>query len=153
MQWFPINCHACGSKLQIPQDSKIFFCMYCGSKYLLDDGSKTVTYHSVDEARIHEADVHERLELRKLEQADEMRKIKLRITPVVAIVSLLMLLIGVLALSVTGDDNNPWGIFAALGFLGLIVTLAIWIPWNNEDDEKRIKAWDEKIKSFTSKFS
>lgn len=155
MRLIPVKCQACGSDLQVPQDMQVFYCIYCGSRFILDDGAKKFTYRSIDEARIHEADVHERLELRKLEQAAEMRKIKLRVTPFIVAGSLFMMLIGVFAMSVTGDSNNPWGLFGMIGFLGLLAVALIWIPWNQEEKKKEEKvdsAWEEAIRRFARKF-
>lgn len=99
----PIKCQSCGSDLEVPADAKTLFCMYCGTKFALDDGSASFTFRSVDEARIREAEIRERLEVRKMERADQRRKTTIK---AVLIGIAIFLGIGLLGSIFDSDDSE-----------------------------------------------
>lgn len=43
VKMIPLTCPSCGATLEVRNDTKTCFCTYCGTKLLIDDGSKTVT--------------------------------------------------------------------------------------------------------------
>ena len=74
-----IKCPECGGVLEVHEGSPFYFCSYCGTKVLVDDGNKTETYRKVDEARIKEAETAQTVRLREIEL--EERKLKLKMAP------------------------------------------------------------------------
>ncbi len=64
----PLTCPSCGATLEVRNDTKTCFCTYCGTKLLIDDGSKTVTINknininkvTRDETKIEEIRIKEK---------------------------------------------------------------------------------------------
>ena len=52
-----LKCPECGATLDVEEGKKFYFCNYCGSKILIDDGNTNNTNRIVDEARIREAEI------------------------------------------------------------------------------------------------
>ncbi|WP_294751809.1 hypothetical protein [uncultured Ruminococcus sp.] len=50
-----IICPRCGATLEISEDFKQCFCSFCGSKMIIDDGTRTVRI--IDEAKLKEIDL------------------------------------------------------------------------------------------------
>ena len=50
MKLIEAKCYNCGASIQVEEDRKICFCSYCGTRYMVDDG----TIHIIDEAKIRE---------------------------------------------------------------------------------------------------
>lgn len=61
MKIIACRCPSCGANLQIEEGKKKVFCTYCGTPILVDDENRTVTYRTVDEARIREAEMRENI--------------------------------------------------------------------------------------------
>ena len=78
MEVVALFCPKCGGKINLPEGKNSCYCGYCGSQLVVDDGSRTVTYRTVDEARIRESDNEIALEMKKLEleEAKHARKMK-----------------------------------------------------------------------------
>lgn len=120
MQLVPIVCSKCGGTIQAPAGEKSCFCTFCGTQLLIDDGSKTVTYRTVDEARIREAEIAQALELKKLEIEETRRTFRLKLALVVAAIGVLMLVGGNFLGHASGDSNSPWYMVAMVGFFPLM---------------------------------
>ncbi len=66
MKVYQMKCPACGSKIDVKEDQKTFFCSYCGSKLFFDDGVQRIEVHNTehkiytDEAKIKENDRKEK---------------------------------------------------------------------------------------------
>ena len=68
-----IKCPECGATLDIEEGRKQLFCSYCGSKVLVENDNEYI-YRRVDEARIREAEVKEKIRLRELEMEEAKQK-------------------------------------------------------------------------------
>ena len=62
-----LQCPNCGANLEVKEDAKFCFCMYCGTKILLNNENER-TVRIIDEARIKEAELNHDLELRRMER-------------------------------------------------------------------------------------
>lgn len=69
MKVVSLTCPGCGANLSIEDGRKQCFCQYCGMKIMLDDES--ITYRTVDEARIKEAEVQAMLKMKEMEQKNK----------------------------------------------------------------------------------
>lgn len=79
MELMALNCSACGGNIQIEAGRKSCFCPYCGTQLFMDDGSKVITYRTVDEARIQEDETNRILKLKEYEQEKQKNKLSNRI--------------------------------------------------------------------------
>ena len=61
MKMIACRCPNCGANLQIEEGKEKVFCTYCGTPILIDNENRTVTYRTVDEARIREAEMQENI--------------------------------------------------------------------------------------------
>ena len=62
-----LSCPNCGANLQVASDRENFFCEYCGQKIFVSDSNhQKYTYRKIDDARIREAELHERVRLKEL---------------------------------------------------------------------------------------
>ena len=103
MKIIPLSCPQCKASLQIEDtERKFIFCQYCGQKIYLDDETRTIK--QIDEARIREADVAERIRLAELELelANRKRKFTLVIIGIILAVLLLAALFYVLFYTESG---------------------------------------------------
>ncbi len=67
MKLINLKCSNCGADLQVDPERKQIYCMYCGTKLLVEDETINITSRIVDEARLKEAEVR----LKELEYAHE----------------------------------------------------------------------------------
>ena len=88
------SCPKCGTNIQIPEGANTSYCMYCGTQLIYNDGSATVTYRAVDEARIREAEIKRELELKRLELQERRRPLKIAASIALAVIGLAMVIGG-----------------------------------------------------------
>lgn len=117
-----VQCPQCGADLDIEEGRKTCFCTYCGAKIMIDDGSKTYTYRKVDEARIKEAEVDERIRLKELEI--ENRKLGLRHTLIKLWIGIVVVIAVIAILILLFDQDNP----DSMGYMLLMIdfNVAMW---------------------------
>lgn len=136
MKVISLTCPGCGSNLSTEDGRKQCFCQYCGMKIMLDDES--ITYRTVDEARIKEAEVrmHEidLWEKRRIEWKKNLM-IGLKITIPIIIVLILMIVIGF-----TAKLDTLW----VIGVVGICASILIWLCIE-ESYEKFIKDMNKAI--------
>lgn len=136
MKVISLTCPGCGANLSIEDGHKQCFCQYCGMKIMLDDES--ITYRTVDEARIKEAEVrmHEinLWEKRRTEWKKNLM-IGLKITIPIIIVLILMIVIGS-----TAKLDTLW----VIGVVGICASILIWLCIE-ESYEKFIKDMNKAI--------
>ena len=104
MEMTALTCSACGANIQIEAGKKSCFCPCCGTQFSLDDGSKVITYRTVDEARMQEDETNRILKLKEYEQERLKNKLSNRIEWYILIgwaVSIVVFII----LSVTTEDE------------------------------------------------
>ena len=84
MKLYQLKCPACGGNIEIEQDKEYCFCIYCGTKIYINDGTqkievnKNINYHKTytDEAKIRKIESEERTQERKYAADREERKSK-----------------------------------------------------------------------------
>lgn len=112
----------------ITDGARANYCSYCGAALLVDDGSTTVTYRTVDEAKIKQAETRELLELKRLEIEERRRPLRLKVMVSMAVFGVLALLIGSFAGAATGDgESGPWAVVKYLGMFSLIALVYAWL--------------------------
>lgn len=135
-----VKCPNCGADIPTDGNEGIYTCKYCGAKVsVYDESEQKYTYRKVDDARIHEADVKEKIRLRELEIEQQKYKSRQRLKQIGLLVAIALTIIG-LIMTVASDD---------LGW-GLGINLMLW-PWlfyilindpgtkKDNDDKKRNK--------------
>ena len=130
MKVLTLTCPQCGGSLA--ENSK--FCPCCGTPVMVDDSSakQKITYQQVDDARIREADVHEKIRLKELEieylkmQTETQQKKTAQRAKVLVAVLLVMVWAGLIIGSVVikDEDGNP---DSGLGVLSLFMLPVICI--------------------------
>lgn len=119
----PLTCPKCGGSIQAPEGTNKCFCTFCGTQLFIDDGSRTVTYRTVDEARIKEAEIEKELEFKKLEIEESRRPQRLKIVALLAIVGIGMVVIGSFAGRESGDSDSPWYMVSLIGYFPLLCSI------------------------------
>ena len=122
VEMIKIQCAQCGANMEIEEDRKICFCTYCGAKMLLDDGTRSYTYRHIDEARIKEAEVNEKIRLKELEI--EKDKTRLRNILIVIWITLVIAVAVFAVVILLKDRDNP----NSLGYMLILIdfNLAVW---------------------------
>lgn len=68
VEMLSLSCPKCGANLNVASNRESFFCEFCGQKiYISDSNHQKHTYRKIDDARIREAEFHERVRLKELE--------------------------------------------------------------------------------------
>ena len=126
------------------------FCPYCGAQLLVNDGSTTVTYKTVDETRIRELELEaerERLkagrERFEAELEEKHRPGKIKLSIVLAIIGCAMILIGWIGDTVN-DGSGSWMLLAIMGFLPFVVIMYLWlVPFLESSNDENNKHQDK----------
>lgn len=119
------NCPKC----QAPLGENAHFCAHCGTQIMVDDEAlhHKFTYQQVDNARIHEADVKEKIRLKELEieqiklEHELQQKRFVQKTKLIFFLVLIFLLAMLIILYKITDDDN----YLSFSFLVLIATCII----------------------------
>lgn len=61
-----VKCPECGAYLDVEENRRQLYCSFCGAKVIISNDNEYI-YRKVDEARIVEAEVKERIRLKELE--------------------------------------------------------------------------------------
>lgn len=111
-----MTCPNCGAKLDVPSDKKECFCTYCGTKVLVDDGSYTVTYRMVDEAKVVKAKAEAETLLQRFGITSLAARVGIYVAGAIIAVELLMALVG----TIRGDKDAWFPLLFTLmfGFMG-----------------------------------
>ena len=133
MKVLTLTCPQCGGSLA--ENSK--FCPCCGTPVMVDDSSakQKITYQQVDDARIREADVHEKIRLKEVEieylkmQPETRQKQTAQKAKVLVAVLLVMIWAGLIIGSVVIKDKygHPESGLAVLS-LFMLPVICIVIP-------------------------
>lgn len=120
-----LTCPKCDASIQAPAGTSACYCMYCGAQLYFDDGSTTVTYRTVDETRLREAEMKNALELKKIEIEEKRRPGKIKASIVLGAISIAMFVGGQLMRQASGDTN--WGMLGLLGYFPLMGIIFVWM--------------------------
>ena len=84
MKFTSLTCPNCNAPVKVENDRKYAHCEHCGTPFAVDDEikrsertvniNKNKTYRKVDEARIHENDTFERIEIERLKYEAKKEK-------------------------------------------------------------------------------
>ncbi|MBQ6991103.1 MAG: hypothetical protein IJN58_08600 [Clostridia bacterium] len=124
MKVISLKCPECNATLSIEGDRKYCFCQYCGTKILIDDGSTTHTYRKVDEARIREADIQEKIRLRELMLEEKKFAARERIKATKIKFSIILTVLGIGLIAV--ESIFPSGACGVAGLACLAILFLIW---------------------------
>lgn len=127
-----LKCPECGATLDVEEGKKFYFCNYCGSKILIDDGNTNNTNRIVDEARIREAEIARELRLKEMELDNKKRRNTVIVTILKIIVTiplLLAIICMITVLSMMFSDNGMSGNESMIALLGGTIIIGIIILW------------------------
>ena len=127
-----LKCPECGVTLDVEEGKKFYFCNYCGSKILIDDGNTNNTNRIVDEARIREAEISRELRLKEMELDNKKRRNTVIVTILKIIVTiplLLAIICMITVLSMMFSDNGMSGNESMIALLGGTIIIGIIILW------------------------
>ena len=128
----PITCPKCGGTIHIPSHEKTCYCTYCGAQLFFDDGSRTITYRTVDEARIKEI----ALESLRVELEEKRRPGRVKTMVILAVVGAVMMILGQFAGHASGDPDSPWYMLAILGMFPLLAVAFVWLDSGDSAQKK-----------------
>ena len=125
-----IHCPYCGGNIKFDLDvgKKSCFCVHCGQQIILDDEVIRTEHVEIkrDEARIHEADIKERIRLKELEieaeerkKASKLFKFKVIVTIIMLAMEIFFIVFGLARCDAYGDDDT-----IGVGMIGLA---EVWI--------------------------
>lgn len=130
-----LKCPECGATLDVEEGKKFYFCNYCGTKILIDDGNTNNTNRIVDEARIREAEIARELRLKEMELDNKKRRNTVIVTILKIIVTIPLLLaiismITVLSMMFSGNGmSGNESMIALLGGTIIIGIIILWFMW------------------------
>ena len=135
------SCINCGANLTIDDNNRDYaFCQYCGAKIMLDDYRST--HRVIDEAKIKQAETERIVKLRQMEIAERERKnrekmtrFKIVISLILGIVGIIMMVIGFMAGSASGDSDSGFYMISMVGFFPLMGSAYIWLFSKNKSNE------------------
>ena len=124
MKTVSVKCPDCGAALELEEGRTVYYCQYCGAKVFLDDEADRHVY--VDEARIKEAEVKEKIRLKELElevdkRNDEKKSkvFKIKASIVLAIIGITCFILNMLVHSTDVFETIAYGI--------VLIIILIWI--------------------------
>lgn len=135
------TCTHCGANLDFDDKNRDFiFCQYCGTKIMLDDYRSTYRY--VDAAKVKQAETEQIIKLRQLEIAEKDKEdakkilnIKIKISFILALIGILMLIIGFLGGSASGNSDSGFYMLSMVGLFPLMGVAYIWLFSDNRSKE------------------
>ncbi len=140
-----VKCPECGAVLNLEEEREQAFCTYCGTQILFYNENEYI-YRHIDEAELKQAETDrlvwmKQMELAEKERADAEKKKarKIKISIIMATVGTIMMMIGFLAGSATGDSDSGFYMLFLIGFLSLMSAGYIWFFSNKEDDGDKAK--------------
>ena len=122
-----VQCPQCSANLNIEDGRKSCFCTYCGTKIMIDDGSATYTYRKVDEARIKEAEIDEKIRLKELEIESSRQRLRHTIIKIWVIFVVAVAAIGILLL-ILSDITHTYGFYDTSSVLIVLDFFFVVIP-------------------------
>lgn len=129
----PIKCPECGAEQGIEEGRTQAFCSYCGTKFMINNENEQI-FRTIDEARIKENETDRLIRLKELELEEKRReeearskKIKMIISLTLGTIGILMLAVGFMMGSASGDGDSPYYAMACVGFFPLMGSAFPWM--------------------------
>lgn len=141
IQFVSVKCPECGAALNIEEGREQIFCSYCGTKIMVHNDNEHI-YRHIDEAGIKQAETERIVKMKQMELAEKKRlasekmtKTKIKISLILAVVGILMMSLGYLAGSATGDSDSGFYMISMIGFFPLMGAAYIWLFSKDKEDE------------------
>ena len=139
MKLVKLKCEGCGAIIKVNEELKKVICNYCGTEFLLDDGSIRQIYRTIDDARIKEAEISERIRLKELEieekRHEEEKKI-MKIMSVITLIGIIIIIVSFIIASNSGDEDH-WGHMVGLILMTVISWMWIGRAIHNENKNNK----------------
>lgn len=128
MKVISLKCPECGASLSIEEGRTQCFCQYCGTKIMLDDErSYTKTIHTIDDAKIRQAEINREIQLKKMEMEENKEK-RSRLVLVFKVI-FSVILVGIAMLGMENDS--------IIGLFAICVLMWMWlIHFISKNDKK-----------------
>ncbi len=130
MRLTPVVCPKCNESVPLSPKEGACYCIHCGTHIMVGDNGNTFTYKSVDESRIKEAEIQERMQIRHYERERGILKVKVVISLLLGAFAVIMLVIGAIMTGIGdwGSATKSIGSdFQGMGFIALIAILLLWV--------------------------
>lgn len=141
IQFVSVKCPECGAALNIEEGREQIFCSYCGTKIMVHNDNERI-YRHIDEAGIKQAETERIVKMKQMELAEKKRlasekmtKTKIKISLILAVVGILMMSLGYLAGSATGDSDSGFYMISMIGFFPLMGVAYTWLFSKDKEDE------------------
>lgn len=137
MKLVKLKCEGCGAILKVNEELKKVTCNYCGTEFFVDDGSTKHTYRKIDEARIKEAEVSEKIKLKELELEEKKIKSKEKSKEFkikISIVLVIIMIIGWFLGDASGDDDSA---FYMISLISMLIITYMWMWGEISENNKK----------------
>lgn len=136
VKFIAVKCPSCGANLPIEEGRTEMFCSCCGAKIIMTNENEHI-YRHVDEAEIKKAEAEKDVQLKKLEilekrraSADRVRKIKILVSVILGLISIVSLGIG----AATETDAGYMVGLMSICILGYMWMISMGANEHNEND-------------------
>ena len=137
-----VKCPECGAMLNVEENREHAFCSYCGTKVLIHNENEHI-YRHIDEAEVKQAETDRMVRMKQMEyyekkriDAEKTKALKIKLSLIMATVGILMLAIGYMAGSASGDPDSGFYMLSMIGFFPLLGVPFLWIfSMKNDDDD------------------
>ncbi len=143
-----LTCPACGASLSVEEGRDTVYCAYCRTPIKITNENEYI-YRHIDEAGIKQAETERIVELKKLEMAERDRiaaektkSLKIKISLILGAIGIIMMTVGYMAGSASGDSESGFYMLSMAGFFPLMGAAYIWLFSKDKDDD----TYDGKIR-------
>lgn len=126
MKLISVKCPDCGARLDFEEGRSVYYCKYCGGKILLDEADTVEKHVYVDEARIRESEVKEKIRLKELELEMDKRNEEKKNKALKIKATIISLIIGCILMFI-GDTIKGADILSFIGGMILAVNGLAWL--------------------------
>lgn len=127
MRVTPVVCPKCNESVPLPPKEGSCYCVYCGTHIMVGDSGNSFTYKSVDETRIKEAEIRERMQIRHHQREGRILKAKVVLSLIIGALAIIMSIVGMVVGRV--KSMGLWVMGRDLQELGQLLFLAILLLW------------------------
>lgn len=129
MQLTPIVCPKCKESIPLPPKEGSCYCVYCGTHIQVGEAGNSFTYKSVDESRIKEAEIHERMQTRHYERERRILRAKTIISLFLGVLGIVMRTVGEIISRIGERGNAATFVGRNIEDTGTLLLLAILLLW------------------------